>query len=223
MFEDAEFVSARVEVDPERARAVLPMGLRWMRPTAATVFLARFPKTSFGSVYNEAGLFLHLPMGALHCPWIIVDDDVALITGREILGYPKKLGEIALELGPDGAVGHASRRGARILEVSARFHEELRPPPPVEGRPTFNVAGGLGLMPQRVVAFWPNEEIVVARRAEVELVIGRSERDPIHELGLGRVLEGHYRRLHLGGRALPLPVFPVSPLYWLRNWQLRTH
>src|SRR5437016_7485825 len=45
------------------------------------------------------------------CPWMMVDDDVALIVGRELLGYPKKLGSIAWRREGDFIEGIASRRG----------------------------------------------------------------------------------------------------------------
>src|SRR5215467_12082445 len=48
-----------------------------------------FPDNTFGSRYCEAGLFLHvrhLGRRAIFSPWMIVDDDVALILGRELLG-----------------------------------------------------------------------------------------------------------------------------------------
>ncbi|GEM_PF-939974 len=223
LFEDAEFLSAELEVDPRRARAVLPLALWPLATARATLFVAHFPKTSFGSVYNECGLFLHLRGDALHCPWILVDDDVALITGRELLGYPKKLGTIDLSFGPERVKGSVSRRGARIVEIQGELGAAVHPPPPVEGRPTFNVKGGVGLLPQTLVAFRPKEEIVLARRASIELRVSPAEHDPIHELGFGRVLEGWYHRLHLGGRSLPLPLMPLSPAYWLQNWMLRTY
>ena len=36
----------------------------------------------------------HVPSGkrAYHCPWMLVDSDRSMIAGREILGFPKKLG-----------------------------------------------------------------------------------------------------------------------------------
>jgi len=88
IFEDAIFVALEVEIDPTKAVRAMPLGLR--PADRATLFVAHYPRTSFGSVYSEAGLFVHLrfPRGAVHCPWMLVDDDVALITGRELLGYP---------------------------------------------------------------------------------------------------------------------------------------
>ena len=43
---------------------------------------------------------------------LVESDDTALITGRELLGYPKKLGEISFDLASGEVHAVASRRGA---------------------------------------------------------------------------------------------------------------
>ena len=225
IYRDARFLAARVELDPVAAR-VLPRGLSLSSPPRATVFVAHFPDTSFRSIYNEAGVFLHVRRWgseAIHCPWMLVDDDVALITGRELLGYPKKLGRI--ELREVGTRVHAEveRKGDRVLEMTATLGESDPTPPPMEGQTTYNVLGSIGFSVQRLVKFAPREQILEARRARVELVVHRAERDPICDLGLGPVTSAHYYRLNLGAGVLPRPVAAVSPTYWVTHWTLRCH
>ena len=54
LIEDARFIAARVDLDPEAAARWLPRNLH---PTGtARLFFAYYPKTSFGSVYNEVAL-----------------------------------------------------------------------------------------------------------------------------------------------------------------------
>ncbi len=57
----------------------------------------------------------------------------------------------------------------------------------------------------------------------LELEVFGSERDPLHQLGFGRVLTAHWMRVNIGARGLgfPLPLWPVSPLFWVRNFPFR--
>ena len=222
-FTDARFLQAQIEIDPKAARRVLPWGLRPSSPAIATLFVAHYPQTSWGSSYREAGLWLHLSNGAVHSPWMLVDDDIALINGREMLGYPKKIGEMTFEVEGDQVRASCHRRGACIFEMRGELERHDEAPPPMLGRPVRNVTGWVGASMQRLVAFHPKEEIVEARRVRLELELHGSARDPIHELGFGKVLTAHWMRVNIGGRGLgfPLPLRPVSPLFWIDNFALR--
>src|ERR1700733_10245259 len=118
LYVDAHYLVADVDLDPRRARGFVPFPLRLASPPTASVFTAFFPHTSFGSVYREAGVFLHVrgvgmrAPTAVFSPWMIVDDDVALIAGRELLGYPKKLGSIEWTMAGDEVHPLAARPGA---------------------------------------------------------------------------------------------------------------
>ena len=92
LYRDAHYLIAEMDIDPAAARRWVPFPLRLASPATATIFTGWFPHNTFGSVYHEAGLFLHVEhfgRPAIFSPWMLVDDDVALITGRELLGYPK--------------------------------------------------------------------------------------------------------------------------------------
>lgn len=225
LYEDAHYFSAEMEVDPNAARHWIPKPLKLALPARATVFTAYFPQNVFGSVYHEAGLFLHVEhrwSRALFCPWIMVDDDVALILGRELLGYPKKMGAIEFSMEGDQVSARASRRGAELLRMEGTVHQRLENPPPFLGRPHRNVRSSLGLALPKVLAFTPYEAPIEVRRAELTVHVGGSERDPLCELGLGKVVSAHLHRVNLGGRGVPLPCGSVSPLHFLRHWLLRT-
>lgn len=226
LYERAHYLAAEMPVDPRAARRWLPRSLGLASPARATLFLAWFPWTSFGSAYREAGLFLHvrhLGVRAVCSPWMIVDDDVALVTGRELLGYPKKLGAIELEIDGDSVAGRASRRGAELFTMRGRLSGEVADPPPILGRPHRNVRGAMGAAIPKLLAFTPREEVVSVRRAELEVTVRGSERDPLHELGLGPVSEARLHVVHLSAGAPPVPIGAVSPLWYARQWLLRAH
>jgi acetoacetate decarboxylase len=210
-------------------RRVLPAGLPLAEPAAATLFVAHYPETSFGSVYRESGLFVdvrHLMRRAVHCPWMLVDDDVALILGRELLGYPKKLGSFELTIGDTAVTARVERRGHEVLRMRGRLgaHLDRAAAPPILGQPVRNVWGAIGLGLQKLLAFTPREEMLEARRVhDVELVLGGAPRDPLAELIIGRVTDAHLCRVNIGAALPPVPVGWVSPLYFLRTWRWRFH
>lgn len=226
LYERAHYLVADMPVDPTAARRWLPRPLTLATPARATLFLAWFPWTSFGSAYREAGLFLHvrhLGVEAVCSPWMIVDDDVALVTGRELLGYPKKLGAIELDLDGDAVTGRASRRGAELFTMRGRLGAELVDAPPVLGRPHRNVRSAMGAAIPKLLAFTPREEVVSVRQADIEVAVTGSERDPLHELGLGPASSARLHVVHLSAGAPPVPVGLVSPLWYARQWLLRAH
>lgn len=224
IFTDATFLAAKVEIDPDRAARWLPGGLRLARPATATLFIAHYPQTSFGSVYNEAGLFVDVRRrlrSAVHCPWMLVDDDIALILGRELLGYPKKMGTFSVSLDGDDVDASVERKGVRLLRLRGKVGPAAVNPPPMLARRTFNAWGPLGLALQKLLTFTPTEQILEARTVDLAIEIRPAPRDPLHELGVGRVLEAYRYRLNIGGSGVPLPVRSLSPLYLLRSLTLR--
>ncbi|MFB6723970.1 acetoacetate decarboxylase family protein [Kribbella sp. NPDC056345] len=216
LYRDAHYLAATVEVDPAVMRRWLPTGIRLAEPARADLFCAWFPECSYGSVYHEAGLFVHIKTRrgtGIHCPWMILDDDVALILGRELLGYPKKLGEITWSLDGDRIQAQASRRGTGLITMSGTLGDRISDAPPILGRPHRNVTGTLGLSLPRIVAFTPVEHPIETRRVDLNLTVGGSDRDPLHLMGLGRVLEARLHRVDLAAARPPLPLRPLTPLY----------
>ncbi len=230
LYRDAHYLAVEMEIDRVAAKTWVPFPLRLAKPTA-TMFLAWFPETSFGSIYREAGLFLHvehLGMPSVFSPWMLVDDDVALITGRELLGYPKKMGTMTWSLDGDRISASAERRGTELVRMEGRLGERVAVSEPILGRPHRNVRTSMGFALPKVVAFTPLEERIEVRRAELDVKIGSSERDPLGDLAFGKVLSAHLYRVNLGLsgsllRGLPLPVSAVSPMWHLRQLLFRAH
>ena len=226
MYRDAHYLVADVELDADRARRFVPWPLRLATPARASVFLADFPHTAFGSVYREAGVFFevtHLGRRAVYSPWMIVDDDVALILGRELLGYPKKLGELDWKLAGEEIRATATRRGHTLITMTGTLGEDVTTPPPILGRPHRNIRASAGIALPKLIAFTPKERVCRVRAAALDVQITGSPRDPLHEMGFGRVLDARLHRVDLGGSVPPLPVAAVSPLAYAKQLLLRSH
>lgn len=58
-FRNSEMLIATFEADPVVAKEILPKPLVFSSDNLATVFVAKYPETNFGCVYNEGALFLN--------------------------------------------------------------------------------------------------------------------------------------------------------------------
>jgi acetoacetate decarboxylase len=206
-------------------RTFLPFGVALAKPYRADLFCAWFPDNPFSPGYLEAGLFVHVKAGfgtGIHCPWMVVDDDNALILGRESLGYPKKYADLTWNQDGDVITATANRRGAALIEMTATLGDTMPDKPNFLGRPHRNVASLLGLSLPVVLAFTPREDVVDVRSVKLDLKVGGSERDPLHEMGLGALRNARLHRVNLSaGLIPPLPIKPVSPLYLAKHLNLR--
>ena len=122
IWRNARVLLVEVPVARETAAAWLPAPLEPAESPSASIFIADYPETAVGLVYREAGILLHARDGAgpaRHCSWMVVDDDAALILGREMLGYPKKMAEISLVESGSGVVGSVRRKGTEIMRIEA--------------------------------------------------------------------------------------------------------
>jgi acetoacetate decarboxylase len=226
VYRDAHYLVADVELDADKARQFVPWPLRLAKPARANIFLAYFPHTTFGSVYREAGVFFevtYLGTRAVYSPWMLVDDDVALIVGRELLGYPKKLGEFGWHLDGEEISACASRRGHTLLTMTGTLGERIASPPPILGRPHRNIRASAGIALPKIIAFSPKERVCEVRGVALDMRIMGSPRDPLHEMGFGRVTAARLHRVDLGGSLPPLPIAAVSPLAYAKHLLLRSH
>ncbi|MDF0531820.1 acetoacetate decarboxylase family protein [Tsukamurella sp. 8F] len=220
-YRDAHYLTTTVEVDPAAMRPWLPGGVHLADPPRADLFCAWFPDNAFQSPYREAGLFVHVRTPArtgIHTPWMIVDDDIALIVGREALGYPKKIGEITFTVSGDDIEARAGRRGAELIHMHGELGEHIEEPYPILGRPNLNATGLIGAAIPRLVLFRPGEHPIETRRAHLTLTLGGTPRDPLHEMGLGEVVDARLHRVDLTRGIPPFPVRPLSPRFIPRRF-----
>ncbi len=93
MWKESHIILGNVELNRQEASRILPMGLRLTENPTATLFIVDYLKPNFTAPYREAAMLIHVRTVfgvGLHCAWMTVDDDTAMIYGRELLGYPKK-------------------------------------------------------------------------------------------------------------------------------------
>jgi acetoacetate decarboxylase len=141
-FSGAKILAAAYLTELAAVEEALPRDFEPADQPLVSVFVAHYPKTNFGSEYREAALLVSCrykeTLGSL-CFGIVVDDDVALILGREIFGFPKKMARISLEEAGDNITGRAERRGTEFLTIDAKLGPEADIPSMPQAGPTFLV------------------------------------------------------------------------------------
>lgn len=225
LWDDARFILADVPVDRDEAQRILPAGLRLTDPPTATLFIVDYKKTSFTEPYKEAAVLLHVQsfLGkGVHCPWMIVDDDTALIYGRELLGYPKKMGVFKFVEKEDRIKASITRRGVTVLELEGKRGAPQDPPPPVFDKKTFN-AGGPGQMFlfNPLWLFNPSEVIHESYESDVKVTVRESEYDPIARLITGGAVSGRIVVMDIPGGKYHVPIGFAGLMHMGRNFITR--
>ncbi len=128
-FYDAEVVMVIFQTDRKILKKVIPKPLKPAPVPYGSVFFAKYPKTNFGSVYNEAALSLGVEFDGVqgsYCLTMPVTEDMALILGREIFGFPKKIAdEISLIKTDTEVKGRYVRRNVELMTLSMPFEKEV--------------------------------------------------------------------------------------------------
>jgi acetoacetate decarboxylase len=225
IWSNARMVFADVPVDASAALDWLPWPLELGSPARASVFIADYPETTFGSVYREAALLLHVRLfgsAMVFCPWMVVDDDRALILGRELLGYPKKMAEISFSEIDGRFSGAVVRRGVEVLRIEGVAGAIEPAPPPGIGRRAVNLRSLISFLPGHLLVFRPRETVHVCHRLEARVTLRSSPEDPIG-IATGSATNATIRSCDIGAPAIPPPlrIWPVAAPFHLSQLELR--
>ncbi|NNN20535.1 MAG: hypothetical protein HKL80_00845 [Acidimicrobiales bacterium] len=198
----AKVLTAEIDIDRVLGSALLPNGIELETSGKATVFVADYPQTTFGSIYREAAVILHCTdsKGPLrHCPWMVVDDDTALILGRELLGFPKKMADISLVEDGSRVKGTVSRKGADLIDLEGVVGESIKTPKPLFAHRMVNLFGSIiGGMKLLELAS-ATELIHDARSVDLKVVMGSSDKDQIGVEACSIETKGQLLLMDFGG------------------------
>ena len=214
-FYDAEFFAVYWETKPEIIENLLPPPLKPTKHPIAQAFVANYPKTNFGVVYKEAALFLYAEYEGIigmYCLAMPVDNDMAMIGGRELFGYPKKMSNIYFHHEDKKTEGWVERHNQRYFEVKLEGNNKLN------DKNALSILMDLGLNPQKpgtttynykffrspqYTSFDYNprlirEEITMQaselQMGTAQITINDSEYDPWSEVEIVKILGGIYLR-----------------------------
>ena len=160
-------------------------------------------RTGPGFDYREVGVLLHATLRkkpVLHVAWMVVDDDTAMSLGRELLGFPKKMAEIDVEVGEASARAIVRRRGVDLLAIRADLGEPIAETK-VFPKPIVNVRGIPSLLPDMLLRMDGGECFHSGRAAEFEVQVEAERLRPARGARPGR----QPARLPRGRRPRPQP------------------
>jgi acetoacetate decarboxylase len=203
-FTSARLLTAAYLSDPGSVSASLPKGFEPGDQPLVVTFVAEYPQTNFGSFYHEAAILVSCKFrgeGGSLCLGMVVDDDVALILGREVFGYPKKLASIELRIELNKAHASVTRRGVQFLEIDAELSSPIENPQMPALGPTFLVKAfpaadltGFEWKPKVVKSSLSSKVRTFRPASKIDLALRESELDrwaafPVKEVLFGGLLE----------------------------------
>lgn len=190
----------------EVVERVLPPPLEPALQSIGLAYVIEFHRTNFGVTYGEGGLYVsaqHKGEVGKYCLSMPVTNDMALIWGREIYGYPKKIAEV-ISVNRDGnkVTGVCIRKKISIIKIKLKLVETietetiLQPTPNYLFKYFWNPEGRLGtfdytprLIKQRNKIDWGKVTL-----GEGELTFAESIYDPLYEIPVEEVLTAYYAK-----------------------------
>ena len=131
-YKGARWMRFDYETDAESAAELLPEQLRLPDTATASLNFVDYPWSSIGS-YHEAILAIQAMYGGeelFYLTHLILDRDTPILVGRDIYGFPKKLGCIEFIQEEDLTAAYVERpRGIRICSGVMRREQPLDPLP----------------------------------------------------------------------------------------------
>ena len=249
-FPEGDILSVFYETTPEAVENILPPGLLPFKRPIVVAGFNDFHRTNFEVPYLEAALYVsavHEKTGrpGFFVPAMTLSADMGTFLGREVGGYPKKMG--VLECKREGAhfEGSAARHGIRYFTVKADLNGtpndpgmmaaigELLTPPDPEGHPGSTIIYNY-LWP---ASLWAHLADVSQAPAPILYTVWKSKEacDIPPEIGCGEVIyqpSAHdpwcslpvlhtlgailtHNGIGLSGSRPPADEYPVDPVAYL--------
>ncbi len=129
-FVDREFLIITYRTDPDALRKVIPAPLQFVEPIVKFEFINMPDSTGFGH-YCESGQVIPVTLngvagGYVHAMYL--NDHPPIAGGRELWGFPKKLGSPELRVHTDTLMGTLDYSDFRIATGSMGYkHQTLDP------------------------------------------------------------------------------------------------
>ncbi len=123
-FYDARMLMVFWETKVDILARLLPPPLQPTAQPLVTAFVADYPRTNFDVAYRESALFIRASFQGVegnYCLAMPVTNDIAMAGGREIFGFPKKIGDVHFFREGQSAGGWTERRGIRFMELRAKL------------------------------------------------------------------------------------------------------
>lgn len=213
-YRDVRWLSVYCETSSERLRPVIPAPLEPPSSERGValfeVFIALYGDTPYGP-YTEAGVIVPCRYGDLagqtYAPFLYLDKVGPIVGGRELMGFPKKDGDVRFEQDGERVRGSVVRGAARLeLEgrpsAAAKLDFEPLPSGPRLIVREFPRADGPGYVLREVLRkdADPSAVVRLVRPMDCSLRVTGSPDDPLDVLQPFEIRGGRYRELDMALR-----------------------
>jgi len=190
--------------DPEVAKAVVPQPL--VPNEEGRV------QASFGYAVMRLGPNVEIPIGtwnfAVHVTYegkpgtyvlgMAFDDEVTVVSGREIYGEPKKIASIDFDVIGDSAAASVTRHGIKFAAFNGKLGAALPAQEFIDNAYTFKFTlnpdgSGFDHDPQMLRLVWKHKELE-ARDISGEFVLAESAFDPFIDLPVKKLVSARWSR-----------------------------
>lgn len=137
-YRDVRAMLIQFQSDPKVIAKLIPAPLVPDPKAMMSVTVSRFFCAGFGS-YSElllAAMAKYKGRPVNYCLYLLLDNDIAIGAGREIWGFPKKLGRVGLA-DQDGVMSSVAERGGLMLVRAAMRIGDLAKPGELTGSPEY--------------------------------------------------------------------------------------
>lgn len=124
-FRDVLILTGIYQTDPEAIRDLLPEPLEPV-DDEVLVHIYQMNDTDHFGVYNESAVQVRAVLPATgergaYSPYLFLDHDGGIASGREVYGQPKKFGRPSIEVRQDLIVGRVSRNGIDVVTMTMAY------------------------------------------------------------------------------------------------------
>ncbi len=122
-YRDSTMLLVQFQTDAKTLRRLVPAPLTPNRDQNMFVSIGDFMCSGIGR-YHEAHIFTHASYKRRlvnYSLYLILDNDVAIGAGREIWGFPKKLGRLSMTLRDDVVSATVERGGRNLIDVAMQL------------------------------------------------------------------------------------------------------
>ena len=210
-YRDSPLMVIPFVAEPGVTRRLVPEPLEPNSDDIAYIAIGHLHNDKLGSTHEA---FVVVPSSdgervGNYAVFLYLENDACVTSGREIWGWPKKLGEIAFTENRDRADAVVRRRGADLMRAGLSGLQDASPADLDLSPVWFNlkiipsvVEGAPPEVSQITATTFSDLEVTNVRRGRSALQLGDGAEDPLARLiGIREVLDGHrmtlsFRLLH---------------------------
>lgn len=197
-FVGAEMLMIDFLTKPETVKAILPPGLEPTKEPLVTAMVGRW-RSNCVADFTGGAIYVMARYKDIEAPYVLamfMDQDHAIIFGRDLFGEPKKQAKITFQRRGSFMHGYVERLGVRLIDIRAELTKDLGPAT-ASGK-NFNIkatpaADGSGCEDDPVLTLAEfDNNLTVRKEGTGTLKLGSTVHDPLGDLPIVSVLRANY-------------------------------